>query len=112
MLSSTQAVDGVHYMVKSDVEEYKNAATKVLSNFMQKDYMVAATDPLAEIDFNAPKIPPTTSLETLAAALDYELIEKEWFVTGKVNACYFSDDFEFRDPDVQLRYRGVLPRRS
>lgn len=90
-------------MVKSDVEEYKNAATKVLSNFMQKDYMVAATDPLAEIDFNAPKIPPTTSLETLAAALDYELIEKEWFVTGKVNACYFSDDFEFRDPDVQLK---------
>jgi hypothetical protein len=90
-------------MVKSDVEEYKNAATKFLSNFMQKDSMVTAADPLADIDFNAPKIPATTSLETLVAALDYELIEKEWFVTGNVNPCYFSEDFEFQDPDVQLK---------
>jgi hypothetical protein len=89
-------------MMKSNVEEYKNIATKVLSNFMKKDSMPAA-DPLADIDFDAPKIPSTTSLETLAAALDYELIEKEWFVTGKVNPCYFSDDFEFQDPDVQLK---------
>ena len=103
MLSSTQAVDGSHYMVKSNVEEYKNAATKILSNFMQKDSMVTAADPLADIDFNAPKIPATTSLETLVAALDYELIEKEWFVTGNVNPCYFSEDFEFQDPDVQLK---------
>ena len=103
MLSSTQAVDGSHYMVKSNVEEYKNAATKILSNFMQKDSMVTAADPLADIDFDAPKIPATTSLETLVAALDYELIEKEWFVTGNVNPCYFSEDFEFQDPDVQLK---------
>jgi hypothetical protein len=83
------------------VEEYKNVATKVLSKFMQKDAM-PDSDPLSEIDFAAEKIPPTTSLETLAAALDYELIESEWFVTGKVNPSYFSDDFEFQDPDVKL----------
>jgi hypothetical protein len=86
------------------VEEYRNAVTKVLSNFMQKESMEAnADDLLAEIDFKAPKIPATTSLETLAAALDCELIEKQWFVTGNVNPSYFSDEFEFQDPDVQLK---------
>lgn len=86
----------------SGVEEYRNAVTKVLSNFMQKESM-SVTDPFSDIDFDAPKIPPKTSLETLAAALDYELIEKEWFVTGRVNPSYFSEDFEFQDPDVQLK---------
>jgi hypothetical protein len=89
-------------MTKSNVEEYKNAATKILSNFMKKDSMSAA-DPLADIDFDGAKIPSTTTLETLAAALDYELSEKEWFVTGKVNPRYFSKEFEFQDPDVQLK---------
>ena len=84
------------------VEEYRNAVTQVLSNFMQKEKM-QASDPLSEIDFQAPKISPTTSLDNLAAALDYELIEKEWFVTGNVNPIYFSDEFEFQDPDVQVK---------
>ena len=82
--------------------EYRNAATKVLANFMNKDSM-DDEDPISMIDFNAPKIPPSTSLDTLAAALDYELIEKEWFVTGIVNPSFFSDDFEFQDPDVQVK---------
>ena len=59
------------------------------------------SDPLAEIDFNAPKI-QKKSLEELAAILDYELYEKEWFVTGLVNPIYFADDFEFQDPDVKI----------
>lgn len=90
----------------SGVEAYRNGVTKVLSNFMQKDessMSAAATDPFSDIDFDAPKIPPTTSLETLASALDYELIGKEWFVTGRVNPIYFSEEFEFQDPDVQLK---------
>jgi len=41
-------------------------------------------------------------IETLAKVLDYELFNKEWFVTGNVNPIYFSDDFEFQDPDVKL----------
>jgi hypothetical protein len=85
------------------VEEYRNVVTKVLSNFMQKESMETNADPLADINFNAPKIPATTSLKTLAAALDCELIEKQWFVTGNVNPSYFSEDFEFQDPDVQLK---------
>lgn len=89
-----------------NVEEYRNAVTGILSNFMQKDKMAdkenGATDPISKIDFQAPKISPSTSLETLAQALDYELTEKEWFVTGNVNPSYFSDDFKFQDPDVKV----------
>lgn len=70
----------------SGVEEYKNVATKVLSNFMQKDKMeIIGNNPIDEIDFDSNiKIPSTTSIQDLAQALDCELIEKEWFVTGKV----------------------------
>jgi len=86
----------------SNVEEYRNSVTEVLAKFMQKDSMQTAEDPLATIDFDATKI-SQVPLEPLAAALDCELIEKEWFVTGKVNPIYFSEDFEFQDPDVQLK---------
>jgi len=86
---------------KSDVQEYRNAATEVLSKFMKKEEE-EADDPLAGIDFSAPKLVQKLSLETLAAALDAELYEKEWFVTGKVNPIYFADSFRFQDPDVKL----------
>eukprot|EP00525_Craspedostauros_australis_P000202 CAMPEP_0198125240 /NCGR_PEP_ID=MMETSP1442-20131203/42134_1 /TAXON_ID= /ORGANISM="Craspedostauros australis, Strain CCMP3328" /LENGTH=283 /DNA_ID=CAMNT_0043784809 /DNA_START=148 /DNA_END=999 /DNA_ORIENTATION=+ len=96
---STKAAD------MNGVEEYKNVATKVLSNFMQEeDSEEAIEDPLDQIDWNnTPKIPPTTTLATLAQALDYELTQREWFVTGDVNPAYFADTFEFQDPDVQLK---------
>lgn len=63
----------------------------------------ANEDPLAkfEIDFDAAKF-SKVPLDTLAKILDYELYNKEWFVTGNVNPIYFSDDFEFQDPDVKL----------
>lgn len=84
------------------VEEYKNAATSILSNFMRKNKMEEAPiDPLANIDFDAPKI-GKKNLDTLASMLDKELYEKEWFVTGQVNPSFFADDFEFNDPDVKL----------
>ena len=91
----------------STVEEYRNIATQVLSNFMQTEKMETDGDKnespnTPAIDFQAPKISPSTSLTTLAAALDYELSEKEWFVTGYVNPSYFSDDFRFQDPDVKV----------
>lgn len=86
-------------MAKEDETEYRNAATSVLSSFMQKE---SKEDPLAAIDFGAPKLSRKLDLETLAAVLDAELYEKEWFVTGNVNPSYFSDDFVFQDPDVRL----------
>ena len=79
----------------SSVEEYRNKVTEFLSNFMSKNNgkndmkdTNDTDDPLASIDFNAPKIPSTTTMETLAQALDYELIQSEWFVTGNVNPRY------------------------
>ncbi len=88
---------------ESTVEEYRNVATQVLSNFMQKDKMDADDAMEAKtIDFEAPKISPSTSLQTLTEALDYELTEKEWFVTGNVNPSYFSPNFRFQDPDVKV----------
>jgi len=97
---------------KDGDKEYKNTATKILSNFLPEENKIKIEDPLADIDFNVPKV-NKMSLEDLAAFLDYELYEKEWFVTGKVNPALFADDFQFQDPDVKLdgieEYaRGVL----
>lgn len=94
----------------SPVQEYKNAPTKILSNFMGKpaedeneeDGTTPTINPIDSIDFDAPKFNQKVDLDTLAAILDYEITEKEWFVTGRVNPIYFSDDFEFQDPDVKL----------
>lgn len=83
------------------VEEYKNAPTKILSNFMGSSSDDTTTNPIDFIDFDAKKI-QKGDLATLAAILDYELYDKEWFVTGNVNPIYFSDSFEFQDPDVKL----------
>lgn len=93
------------------VEEYKNAATSILSNFMQKDNgmktkndvdtLTIDSDPLASIDFDTPKF-QKVNLETLAQILDAELYTKEWFVNGNVNPIYFANEFEFQDPDVKL----------
>lgn len=83
----------------NDSYEKKNAAIDVLSNFMQeKD----ESSPLDKIDFDSPKF-AKVDLQTLAKVIDYELYNKEWFVTGNVNPIYFSDDFEFQDPDVKLK---------
>lgn len=84
------------------VEEYRNAVTKGLSKLMQKGKMEEEASPISKIDFDAPKIASWTSMPTLAAALDYELSEKEWFVTGNVNPSYFSETFQFQDPDVKI----------
>ena len=87
----------------SNVDEYRNGVTEFLSNFMQRTPEEAGenVDPLGNIDFSAPKVGKMT-LEKLAASLDAELYEKEWFVTGNVNPKYFDDDFQFQDPDVKL----------
>lgn len=80
-------------------QEYRNAPTKVLSFFMGKE---ESEDPLADIDFSAPKLSKRLPLEELASKIDAELYTKEWFVTGRVNPVYFSDSFKFQDPDVKL----------
>jgi hypothetical protein len=94
-----------------DVDEYRNAPTAFLSNFMQRpasSFSSSTTasgkeedDPLSSIEFDGPKI-KKVKLDTLASMLDYELIEREWFVTGMISPRYFDDNFVFQDPDVKL----------
>ena len=85
-------------------ENYQNKVAELLSNFLPKnDQKTEEPDPFVDINFNAPKYKQTNlNLEALAQTLDAELIEKEWFVTGNVNPIYFSDDFQFQDPDVSV----------
>jgi hypothetical protein len=88
-------------MAKESEESYQNKVAELFSNFLspkQED-----DDPLAGIDFGAPKINKKESLEALAEALDEELYRAEWFVTGKVNPIFFADSFLFRDPDVSVK---------
>jgi hypothetical protein len=87
--------------IDMSVQEYRNPVTKILSNFMSGGKEETEI-PLTEIDFAAPKLKRKLSLEKLAAVLDAELYDKEWFVTGKVNPIYFADSFRFEDPDVKL----------
>ena len=99
-LSILKAEDGT----KNDGnQQYRNVATEVLSNFMQKKENDSSeeSDVIGTIDFQAAK-QPIRDLATLAAVLDYELYQSEWFVTGKVNPVYFADNFCFQDPDVTL----------
>uniref|UniRef100_A0A7S4ITS4 Uncharacterized protein n=1 Tax=Odontella aurita TaxID=265563 RepID=A0A7S4ITS4_9STRA len=93
----------------SVVQEYRNGVTEILSNFMQKtnddddddDAPSTNNNPLTSIDFDAPKF-RGVDLDTLAEILDFELSEREWFVTGNVNPIYFADEFRFQDPDVKV----------
>lgn len=85
----------------SRVEEYRNAATNILSNFMTDARGMSNADPLESVNFDAPKV-RMMPIQKLAEKLDRELYEKEWFVTGNVNPSYFSTDFQFQDPDVKL----------
>lgn len=82
-------------------EEYRNAPTKVLSQFLSDNDDDKGAEGVAAIDWNAPKV-KQLPLETLAQALDAELYTSEWFVTGKVNPRYFADTFSFSDPDVKV----------
>lgn len=85
--------------MKDDYEK-KNAAVNILSNFMQEQEKTES-NLIDTINFSAPKS-QKLPLDTLAQILDYELYTREWFVTGNVNPVYFSEKFEFQDPDVKL----------
>ncbi|CAB9511260.1 Uncharacterized conserved protein (DUF2358) [Seminavis robusta] len=92
-------------MAKGGEETYQNKVAEVLSNFLPNgggSNGGKEEDPLASIDFDAPKLQPGLSLEALADGLDNDLLDLEWFVTGKVNPIYFADSFQFRDPDVSV----------
>jgi hypothetical protein len=88
------------------VEEYRNAATQFLSNFMTKskdEEILTTAGELKDDDafWSQPKL-RNVPIDVLAQALDAELYQSQWFVTGHVNPIYFSDAFRFQDPDVKV----------
>jgi hypothetical protein len=89
------------------VEEYRNAATQFLSNFMTTSKEEGKISTVAgEIDdddaFWSQSKLKNVPIDVLAQALDAELCRSQWFVTGRVNPIYFSDSFRFQDPDVKV----------
>mmetsp|Transcript_26017 Transcript_26017/g.24866 ORF Transcript_26017/g.24866 Transcript_26017/m.24866 type:complete len:267 (-) Transcript_26017:60-860(-) len=86
--------------LKSDSpEEYKDPLTKVVSNFITKE---KTSNNFDNIDWDQPKI-KKIPLDSLAKKLEIDLTIKEWFVNGNVEPSYFSDDFEFQDPNVKTK---------
>ena len=83
------------FMAGGGEESYQNKVAEVLSNFLSGSAEKEEEDPLGDIDFGAPKLAKKLSLESLAEALDKELCEKEWFVTGNVNPIYFQGKVAF-----------------
>ena len=81
-------------------EKYVNPLTAFLGRFLPKAEAEASDtqDPLAEIDWGAPKA--DLEMSALVAALEGGLTEREWFVTGRVMPEYFADDFRFQVYEV------------
>lgn len=46
------------------------------------------------------------SAKEMAAAVDEGLMRNGWFVTGRMDASLFSDDFFFEDPNVRCQDRA------
>lgn len=102
-VSSTPSFLSILYLSAEPPEDYRNVQTAFLSNFLPKQDRLNANQQRVEneINFEIPKT-PILDIERLARILDAELYEKQWFVTGNVVPQYFSNDFSFQDPDVQV----------
>ena len=83
-------------------EEYKNPAAQILSNFFTSDTASKKILDIDSVNFSARKR-KRTSLQALCKDFKKSYDTKEWFVSGIVNASFFSDDFAFQDPDVKLK---------
>ena len=90
-------------------EQYSNQLTAFLGHFLSSSKQssgVNAAGSIDEVDWQAKKR-RNLRLEQLVSALKTGLTRNEWFVTGAVDPTLFSDDFAFKDPDVQLK--GIRP---
>jgi hypothetical protein len=85
-------------------EEYSNKATEFLGSFLQEK-----PSALDDINWDVAKR-RKSSLSKLAVDLEQALGRREWFVTGNVDAAFFSEEFVFEDPDVRLAGVRVYAR--
>ena len=83
-------------------EDYVNPVTRVLGLFV-KPPSADSSFTLDTIKWDAKKRQKQRSLKLLAALLEKELTQREWFVTGNVDPTFFSDSFAFQDPDVKIK---------
>jgi len=89
-------------------EEYVNPLTGFLGNFIQKKPVPESSErgnqnkPVGEIDFAVSKR-KKMPLNRLAQELEKALQRSEWFVTGRVDPSFFSENFSFEDPDVKVK---------
>ncbi len=81
-------------------EQYVNPLTRVLGFFVPP---ASAQTFLDTIKWDENKRKKARSLKDLAASLEKELSQREWFVTGNVDPTFFSDNFAFQDPDVKIK---------
>ena len=101
-----------------DGAKYASPLTSLAGRFLQQqekqsqsDASPPSGDLFRDIDWTAPKARGNRlfdggarmPVEKMATKLETGLREREWFVTGLVLPELFSDDFFFRDPDVELR---------
>ena len=82
-------------------QEFTNKLTEFMSYFVPKSKIPTPNMALDSIDWSKPKR-HLTSLADLALDLGDALRSSEWFVTGKVDPSFFSDDFVFEDPDIKV----------
>lgn len=85
---------------------YSNPIIGAVSKFLPSSSLENASKSSSliapdKINWNVKKI-RKMKLSALATSLQKSLTEREWFVTGNVDPSYFSDDFEFEDPDVKV----------
>lgn len=83
--------------------EYVNGFTKILSSLLPNIKPSTNTDAktFSNIKKGNKKI-GKLPLSRLAKVLEESLIEREWFVTGLADPQFFSEDFQFEDPDVKV----------
>lgn len=90
-------------------EQYSNQLTAFLGNFLSRSKQspgANAVSSLETVNWQAKKR-RNLRLEQLVVALEAGLTRSEWFVTGAVDPTLFSEDFSFKDPDVELK--GIRP---
>lgn len=54
-----------------------------------------------QVNWSAPKR-PKSSIYDLITDLDQALKQRQWFVTGFIDPIFFSDNFQFKDPNVEV----------
>lgn len=79
-------------------ERYINPLAELAGKFLP-----SSTKSVSNASANNQSKRKKTSMQRLATDLQQALSKREWFVTGDVDKSFFSDSFQFEDPDVKVQ---------